>query len=58
MGIKSTIAKLFAKYIVIKVKKDASNALKTQEQIFIKLITTAAQTKFGKDHQFAKIKSY
>ena len=58
MGIKSTIAKLFAKYIVIKVKKDAANALKTQEQIFIKLITTAAQTKFGKDHQFAKIKSY
>ncbi len=58
MGIKSIIAKLFAKYIVIKVKKDAANALKTQEQIFIKLITTAAQTKFGKDHQFAKIKSY
>jgi len=58
MGIKSTIAKLFAKYIVIKVKKDAANALNTQEQIFIHLITTAAQTKFGKDHHFAKIKSY
>jgi len=58
MGIKSTIAKLFAKYIVIKVKKDAANALNTQEQIFIHLITNAAQTKFGKDHHFAKIKSY
>lgn len=58
MGIKSTIAKIFAKYIVIKVKKDAANALNTQEQIFIHLITTAAQTKFGKDHHFAKIKSY
>jgi hypothetical protein len=58
MGIKSTIAKLFAKYIVIKVRKDAANAVKTQEQIFIHLITTAAQTKFGKDHHFAKIKSY
>lgn len=58
MGIKSTIAKLFAKYIVIKVKKDAVNALNTQEQIFIHLITTAAQTQFGKDHHFAKIKSY
>jgi hypothetical protein len=58
MGIKSAIAKIFAKYIVIKVKKDAANALNTQEQIFIHLITTAAQTKFGKDHHFAKIKSY
>ncbi|MFN3447008.1 MAG: GH3 auxin-responsive promoter family protein [Bacteroidia bacterium] len=58
MGIKSIIAKPFAKYIAGKVKKDAVNALNKQEQIFIQLITTAAQTKFGKDHNFANIKSY
>lgn len=58
MGIKSIIAKPFAKYIAGKVKKDAANALSTQEQIFKNLITTAAQTKFGQDHNFANIKSY
>jgi phenylacetate-coenzyme A ligase PaaK-like adenylate-forming protein len=58
MGIKSIIAKPFAKYIAGKVKKDAVNALNTQERIFIQLITTAAQTKFGQDHNFSNIKSY
>ena len=58
MGIKSIIAKPLAKYIAGKVKKDAANALNTQEQIFKNLINTAAQTKFGKDHNFANITSY
>jgi hypothetical protein len=58
MGIKSLLAIPFAKYIRKKVSLDAANALQDQERIFQYLITTAAQTIFGKNHLFASIKTY
>jgi hypothetical protein len=58
MGIKSLLAILFAKYIRKKVTLDTANALQDQERIFQYLITTAAQTVFGKNHSFASIKTY
>ena len=58
MGIKSLLAIPFAKYIRKKVTLDAANALQDQERIFQYLITTAAQTVFGKNHSFASIKTY
>ncbi len=58
MGIKSVLAKVFAAYISSKVKKDSSLALEHQELIRNELLQKAANTKFGKDHQFASIQSY
>jgi phenylacetate-coenzyme A ligase PaaK-like adenylate-forming protein len=58
MGIKSVLAKVFAAYISSKVKKDSSLALEHQELIRNELLQKAANTKFGKDHGFEKIKTY
>lgn len=58
MGLKSIIARPAAHLIRQKIKGDAANAIKTQEKIFNKLIQKGADTAFGKDHQFNKIKSY
>jgi hypothetical protein len=58
MGIKSVLAKVFAAYISSKVKKDSSLALEHQELIRNELLQKAANTKFGKDHQFSSIQSY
>ncbi len=58
MGIKSILAKPFAKYIAKKVKQDAANAINQQQQIFEYLVHTASNTLFGKAHSFGKIKTY
>ncbi len=58
MGLKSLLAKPFAKYITKKVKKDASLALEKQQQTFKHLLSYAKNTAFGKDHQFASIHTY
>jgi len=52
MSIKSFAAKLFAKKIVKKTKKWSAAPIKTQERVFKKLIATAKDTQFGKDHDF------
>ena len=58
MGIKSLLAKPYAKYIAAKVRKQSLNALPTQENIFKHLIAKAALTEFGKTHHFNGIRTY
>jgi len=58
MSIKSFSAKIFANYIRKKIDKWASNPLEVQENVFKDLINKAANTHFGKDHDFANIQTY
>jgi hypothetical protein len=58
MSVKAFAAKLFAKRIHAKTQKWANNPIETQQQVFEALIKEAAQTQFGKDHDFGSIKSY
>ena len=52
------ITKLFAQYIHNTTQKWANNPVETQKKVFEDLIQKAKETRFGKDHQFAEIKSY
>lgn len=58
MGIKSLLAKPFASIVASRVKNVSLNATAAQEKVFKQLIAKAANTAFGKDHHFDKIKSY
>ena len=58
MSIKSFAAKIFAQYIHNKVQAWATKPLETQEKVFRDLITQAQYTQFGKDHDFANIKTF
>ncbi|WP_299548866.1 GH3 auxin-responsive promoter family protein [Seonamhaeicola sp.] len=58
LSIKSALAKPFAKRIYKSIQKWANNPVKTQEKVFQELISTAARTQFGKDHDFISINSY
>ena len=57
-SLKSKLAKPFANRIKRKVLKWANNPIKTQEKVFKKLISKAARTNFGKDHDFKGINNY
>lgn len=58
MKIKSFLAKPFANYIYRQVKKSMAHAVSDQEAIFLQLIKTAGNTRFGKDHGFDKIQTH
>ena len=58
MSVKAFAAKLFAKRIHAKTQKWANNPIETQQQVFEALIKEAAQTQFGKDHDFSAIKTF
>jgi hypothetical protein len=58
MSIKSFAAKLLAKSIHKKVQSWATKPVETQEKVFRDLITQAKHTQFGKDHDFAHIKTF
>ena len=58
MSIKAFLAKQFAKKIYDKTQKWAKNPVETQEKVFKSLIQDAKETQFGKDHNFAQIKSF
>ena len=58
MGIKSLLAKPFAKYIAKQVKKEAVAALAYQQKTFAYLMQNLAQTAFGKDHRITSTTSY
>lgn len=58
MGIKSWLAKPFAKWVTKKVNSDAQNALLWQQHWMEELLKKASQTSFGKDHRFDEIKTY
>jgi len=58
MGIKSSLSKPFAKFISKKIKSWSSHPVEVQEKVFKELLEGAADTTFGRDHQFNKIKKY
>lgn len=58
MSIKSIGAKLFASIIHNKIQKWATNPVATQQKVFRELIQEAKNTQFGRDHDFADIKSF
>ena len=58
MSIKSVAAKLFAKIIYKKTLAWASNPVVTQQKVFQNLMHQAIATEFGKDHNFATIKTF
>lgn len=58
MSVKSFAARIFAAYIRKKINKWAANPEKAQHRIFEELIEKGRQTRFGKDHNFDKIKSH
>jgi hypothetical protein len=58
MMIKSFLGKKLARYVVSQTQKWSKSPLKTQEKVFKHLIGTAKKTVFGKDHDFANVRSY
>lgn len=58
MSLKTLGAKVFAGIIYNKTQKWAQNPVETQKKVFAKLLVAAAETQFGKDHDFAGIHSY
>lgn len=55
MGIKASLSKPFAKYVVSRVQKRARMARRLQEAQFHMLIEGARDTAFGQEHDFANI---
>jgi phenylacetate-coenzyme A ligase PaaK-like adenylate-forming protein len=58
MGIKSLVAKAAAHFIAKQVYKDQLEAVSIQQKLLRTLLIKAANTKFGIDHNFVKIKTY
>ncbi len=55
---KSILAKLFARYVQVSIKKWSNKPIETQTKVFHSLIENASETVFGKNHNFSKIKTY
>jgi len=58
LSIKSALAKPYAYFIKKSVLKWANNPVETQNKVFESLMAEANHTQFGKDHDFAHIKSH
>ncbi|GAA3656587.1 GH3 auxin-responsive promoter family protein [Flavivirga jejuensis] len=58
ISLKSVLVKPFAKHVYKSIQKWANNPVETQEKVFQKLISKAAHTEFGKNHDFTSISSY
>jgi len=58
MGIKAKVATILAKITFSRVSKWANNAVEVQNKTMLKLVSQAAGTSFGKDHNFNSIKTY
>ena len=54
----SLIAKVVAHFRVNKIQKTYTKTIKIQDDILLRLIKKAANTKFGKDHKFTTISNY
>ena len=57
-SLKSALAKPFAKRVFKSIQKWSNNPVETQDKVFQDLISQAARTQFGKDHDFISINSY
>jgi hypothetical protein len=58
LSLKSALAKPFAKRVYKKVQKWAKKPVETQQKVFQNLISQAANTQFGKDHDFKSINNH
>ncbi|PWI29817.1 hypothetical protein DI383_08660 [Flavobacteriaceae bacterium LYZ1037] len=58
LSLKAALAKPFAKRVYKSVQKWANNPIETQEKVFQELISTAAATQFGEDHDFISINTH
>ncbi|MBU2938042.1 GH3 auxin-responsive promoter family protein [Lacinutrix sp. C3R15] len=58
LSIKAALAKPFAKQVYKSIQKWANNPVETQNKVFQKLISDAAATQFGKDHDFISINNH
>ncbi|KOP37334.1 hypothetical protein DBB36_22770 [Flavobacterium sp. WLB] len=58
MSIKSIAAKIFARKIYNQTLSWANKPIETQLEVFKSLIENAKETEFGKDHNFASIKTF
>lgn len=58
MGIKAALSKPYAKFYIKRVKKAQQNAVEEQKKLFKSLLSTAANTAFGKDHDFNSIQNH
>jgi len=56
--VRSFFAKIFAAAIARKINRWSSKPFETQDNIFKKLIKSAQDTQFGKDHQFRSIRTH
>ncbi|MDB9960523.1 GH3 auxin-responsive promoter family protein [Oceanihabitans sp.] len=57
-SLKSALAKPFAKWVYKSIQKWANNPIETQRKVFENLISDAASTAFGQDHDFIGIHNY
>jgi hypothetical protein len=58
MGLKSTFVKPFSSFIAKTVRKKTKTAVKDQQKLMKELVAKAKDTKYGRDHNFLKIKTY
>ncbi|MBC7913378.1 MAG: GH3 auxin-responsive promoter family protein, partial [Pyrinomonadaceae bacterium] len=58
MGLKADLSKPFAAFVVWQTSKWKKDAVSAQNKVFQNLISNAASTSFGSDHNFSAIKSY
>jgi hypothetical protein len=58
ISVKSALAKPFAKRAHYNIQKWAKKPFETQEKVFQNLISEAAGTQFGKDHDFISMNTY
>lgn len=58
MGLKAALSKPFAALVNYQLNKLRKNAVALQQNTFLKLIAQAKDTDFGRDHNFAGIKTY
>jgi len=58
MGLKSFFSKLLAHFAVSKLKREAKNGVELQQKTFKALVKKAANTEFGRQHNFKSIENY
>lgn len=58
MGLKASLSRPFAAFVVKGINKWKKNAVKAQQDTLLKIVAAAKNTAFGKDHKFASIKNY
>ena len=58
MGLRSSLARPFAAFVASKTKKWSLDPFRYQQNIMQEIVGAAKPTAFGKDHDFAAIRSY